>query len=569
MDGRKSYHPISRRDFTKASGISTGLLALASCTMSSVWAKEEQASKKPSQKKINILFLMDDQHRGDCIGALGNDWVDTPNMDNLAAEGALFTRGYASIPSCLPARASILTGLRPWNHGLLSFLAIPDKFKVEMPQLFTDAGYRTHVTGKNHFYGAKHGYQSTEVEEIYRPKDKDGKPLDDYLRWFGERHNGMDPFKRGGEKYDPGFIDHRGHFVWPFEEFEHPTHWTADRAIHFLETHPRDQPWFLKCSFHRPHPPFDAPRRFRDKYIAKNGNKPAEGKWSNKLYGHQIGSVYKTNSALVGRYPDKEVHESRAAYYAGIDFVDEQLGRVVEALKKRGELETTMILFTSDHGDMMGDHYLWRKYMPYEGSANVPFIIRWPEALGIEAQRGQQLTELVEMRDIMPTFLDAAGLPIPENIDGASVLDILRDNGQPWRKVLDLEHGQTYFRENGWVALTDDQYKYIYFTANGDQLLFDIKNDPYETKDLASDEANVKLLLSWRKKMVGFLSERGETWVKDGDLALQPMRVRYGPNYAKVMVEPPSEAPYGRFFPPEQCPALKEYSEQLFNTEPN
>jgi arylsulfatase A-like enzyme len=507
---------------------------------------------------------MDDQHRGDCLGAAGADWLDTPNLDSLAQQGALFTRGYSSLPSCLPARASILTGLRAWNHGLLSFLAIPNKFKVEMPQLFTDAGYRTHVCGKNHFYGAKHGYQTTEVEEIYKPVDAQGRPLDDYLRWFADTHDGINPFKRDKDYYDPGFIDHRGHYVWPFEESSHPTHWTADRAIAFLNTHSNDKPWFLKVSFHRPHPPFDAPKRFADKYKKRSLPKPKTGQWSGGLFGHQVGSVYTTPSSLIGRYPDHEVHESRAAYYAGIDFVDEQLGRVLDALKNRGELENTLILFTSDHGDMMGDHYLWRKYMPYEGSARVPFIIRWPEALRLKAKRGQILDHLVELRDIMPTFLDAAGLPIPANIDGQSMLDILRGNAKAWRTELDLEHGQTYFRENGWVALTDAQYKYIYFTATGDQLLFDLKQDPYETKDLAADPKKKTLLLSWRKKMIAFLSERGEPWVKDGDLALQPLRARYGPNYQRVMVQPPDAEPYSRFFPEAQCPTLAEYSKAQF-----
>ena len=541
---------MRRRHFLQTCGAITTTV-LAGCT-----SAPKQAEKK---QKINILFIMDDQHRGDCIGVAGADWLKTPNLDRLANEGAMFTRAYTSMPSCLPARAAVLTGLRPWNHGLLSFLTIPNKYRVEYPQMFTDAGYRTHVAGKNHFYGAKHGFQTCEVEEIDKRLRPDGLYRDDYMRWMQLNHPDKHP--KGGA---PSFTDHRGNRPWPYEEEIHPTTWTAERAKAFLREYDGNAPWMLKFSLHRPHPPFDAPKRLMDYYKAQELPKPVVGEWAEETYGEYRGSVYTSPSSAVGRYSDEEIHDSRAAYYAAITHVDEKVGEVLEVLEERGELENTLILFTSDHGDMIGDHHLWRKVYPYEPSACVPMLVRGPDSMGISTPRGQKFDHLVELRDIMPTFLDAAGLPDPGTLDGDSMVKILRNPNCEWRKVLDLEHGAQYFVEGAYVALTDAQYKYVYYTQSGEQELFDLKNDPKETKNITDPV----MLAPWRARMIAFLEERGEEWVKDGELVVQTKRVRYGPNFAKQMVEPADPECEARFNTPKEPPTLAEYVERLETVNP-
>jgi len=211
--------------------------------------------------------------------------------------------------------------------------------------------------------------------------------------------------------------------------------------------------------------------------------------------------------------------------------MDEQVGRVIAALEERGELENTLILFTADHGDMMGDNLLWRKCYAYEGSARIPMIIRWPKSLGIKTSRGKIIPQLVELRDVLPTFLDAADMNKPTEMDGMSMLDLIRGHTQQWRKVLDLEHAQTYWQGNSWVALTDGRYKYIYFTLTGEQHLFDLDIDPHEMNNLADDASRTELLTQWRKRMVEHLSIRGEPWIKDGDLAVQRKAIYRGPNF--------------------------------------
>jgi len=485
------------------------------------------ARARAHMSQVNILFLMDDQHRGDCIGAAGSEWVETPNLDRLAQKGALFVKAYTSLPSCTPARSSLLTGKSPWSHGMLGYKKIPPQYEYEMPRMFTDAGYSTHAVGKMHFQDHYHGYQSIVLEEAWRLRSEGFKC--DYRRWFEANHPDKDVDATG-----LSYTDHRGGRFFPYDESLHPTNWTAEQGINFLQTYRGDRPWFLKISFKRPHPPFDPPKRFLDYYSTVDFPMPNVGQWAVRKFGKITGSLEKTPSATQGRFPDDEVSASRQTYLAGISHVDEQVGRVLDALKTRGDYENTLILFTSDHGDMMGDHYLWRKCYAYEGSARIPMIVRWPESLGLLAERGQVIEQLVELRDVLPTFLDAAGLYKPDDMDGMSMLELIVGQTQNWRKVLDLEHAQIYWKGNSWVALTDGRYKYIYFTLTGEQQLFDLDEDPHEMNNLADVIRNASLLSQWRQCMIEHLSIRGDHWVKDGDLCIQSEAVYYSPHFPKT-----------------------------------
>jgi len=476
------------------------------------WASTN-APTRPTNR-INILFLMDDQHRGDWLGAAGAKWMITPNLDRLAREGVLFRRAYTSAPSCLPARAALLTGMSPWGHGLLGYTPIPERFSVEMPRLFTEAGYHTHAIGKQHFTPPRnpHGYQTVVLCE---PNFTHKEPFDDYEQWFAAQLPGRNPY----QEYRSG-NDQRGGIHYPFDERLHETRWVADQAVAFLENHPPSAPWFLKASFIRPHAPLCAPQRWYDRYEGVTIPQAEIGEWAQGWYGSVQTSFQKDPNATRGVVPADELRETRRSYAAAISFVDEQIGRVLAALEKRGDLENTLILFTADHGDILGDNLLYRKTFSVEGSVNVPMIVRWPARLGLHAKRGQVRQELVELRDVLPTFLDAAGLPKPPAVEGASLLDALR--GKPWRAILDLEHASCYAPKDGWVALMDQRYKYVYYTVTGAQQLFDLQTDPHELRDLASDAASAPLLKEWRQKMVKHLAIRGEAWVRDGDLVVQP-----------------------------------------------
>jgi arylsulfatase len=210
--------------------------------------------------------------------------------------------------------------------------------------------------------------------------------------------------------------------------------------------------------------------------------------------------------------------------------VDEQIGRILEALEQRGWLDQTLILYLSDHGDMTGDHHLWRKSYAYEPSARIPMLMRWPSGL-VAAQRGRVLRQPVEIRDILPTLLDAASATPAVEPDGSSFLSLARGNASGWRKHIDLEHDICYAPENHWSALTDGRMKYIFHARDGEEQLFNLENDPGELNDLASDPAHESALRQWRSRLIEHLAERGDRFVKNGRLALRPESHKYSPNY--------------------------------------
>jgi arylsulfatase A-like enzyme len=399
-------------------------------------------------------------------------------------------------------------------------------YDCEMPSLFAENGYITHAVGKNHFgHTNHHGYQTVELEEGWYSDLQNGY-MCDYQKWFKRVAPGYDLNATG-----LGYVDHRGGIPFQFVDSLHATVWTAERAIRFLKRRKNeDAPWFLKVSFQRPHPPFDPPKRWMEYYKDIDIPLPKVGDWAKEKYKDNIGSLHATPNAYSGIFPDEEIIESLIAYAGALSFVDEQIGRVIEMLIETGQYENTLILYTSDHGDMMGDHHLWRKTRPYEPSTNVPMIIRWPESLNINAKRGQNVSELVEMRDIFPTFADAAGIKIPVKIDGENMLQVLIPKSQ-WRKVIDLEHSKAYEDDNAWVALTDGRYKYIYFTVTGGEQLFDLKEDPYELTDLVHDSKNLKVRNEWYMKMVDHLRVRGPEWVKGNQLQIQKESIKKGANF--------------------------------------
>jgi len=517
MGGRGKSSPLHGQAATPVLAMKTALFlpfVLLSCCISS-HAADAAATQRP-----NILFLMDDQHRGDWLGVAGAKWLITPNLDRLAREGVIFRRGYTSTPSCLPARAALLTGMSPWGHGSLGYVPIPERYQQEMPRVFTEAGWNTCTIGKNHFSPQRnpHGYQTVILAE---PSTRNLREICDYRAWFDTKAPGHTPFEgfRSGN-------DQRGGIWYPLAEELHMAHWTADQAVRFLKAPPGGKPWFLKVSFLNPHTPLNAPKRWHDRYQDADIPPAAIGDWAKNEYGGTQTSFAKHAEATRGVVPEEELRATRWSYAAAISYVDEQVGRILAALGEAGELENTMILFTADHGDQMGDHLVYRKTFPYEGSVNVPMIVRWPASLGLKAKRGQVREELVELRDVFPTFLDAAGLPRPASVEGLSMLDILR--GKPGRKVLDLEHASCYAPKDGWVALMDQRYKYVYFEHTGQQQLFDLKRDPQELVNLADAPDSAKLLKQWRQRMIEHLSVRGEPWVHDGDLGVlkQPLRRR-------------------------------------------
>ncbi len=256
--------------------------------------------------------------------------------------------------------------------------------------------------------------------------------------------------------------------------------------------------------------------------------KRAVGKWAARN-----APVEKTDyNRWRGDLGEEQARHSRQGYYGNITFIDEQVGKILETLEERGMLENTVILVCADHGDMLGDHHMWRKTYAYEASARIPFMLRWPKGFS-DAKRGQVLSQPVELRDVLPTFMEAASTSVERRLDGRSLFELVRGETDSWRPFLDLEHAQCYHPDNYWHALTDGREKFVFHVRSGEEQLFNLENDPNELDDLAPQSAHQKRLAFWRKRLVDFYAERGEPFVVNGKLASGRKSELHSPHYPK------------------------------------
>lgn len=486
----------------------------------------EAAPAIQSEKQPNIIFIMTDQQRGDAIGCSGNDRILTPNIDSLAGDGYYFCNAYSATPSSTPARAGLLTGMSPWHHGMLGYGNVAEHYRYELPQMLRDCGYLTLGIGKMHWrpQNALHGFHATILDESGRVESP--YFMSDYRKWFLTVAPDKNPDATG-----IGWNDHAA-ASYKLSEDLHPTVWTADVAVRTIQHYEGGKPLFLKISFARPHSPYDPPQRILDMYASIEMEAPAKGEWS-KGIGAEITRPEDDKDAAFAQFSDEYAKNTKKHYYAAITFIDEQVGRIIQALKEKGMYDNTIICFTSDHGDMMGDHYHWRKTYAYEGSSSIPYIVKFPKSMKVEKPAGSVIENPVELRDFLPTFVDLAGGNVPADMDGKSLATLVCEKNPEWRRWIDMEHATCYSDHNYWCALTDGKIKYIWFVHTGEEQLFDLVKDPKETKDVSRERKYKKQLEELRAAMVAHLSERGEEWMKDGKLVTRQNTLLYSPNYPK------------------------------------
>jgi arylsulfatase len=474
----------------------------------------------------NLLLIMTDQQRGDCLGCDGHPVLETPYLDELAEGGVRFRHAYSSIPSCTPARAGIITGMDQWNHGRLTMTGSDAlEYPATLPGELTKAGYHTQGVGKMHFSPQRrlYGFHNTVLDESGRREDPGF--ISDYHTWFDEN-------KEGAYGYRDHSVEWNSWMARPshLPEHLHPTHWTASEGIKFLQQRDRTKPFFMWMSFARPHSPYDAPQTYYDMYINNPDiPKAAVGDWAAR-YDKPIADV----NAPRSHRSDAEIHRARAGYYGNITFIDHQIGRVLYELRRHDPkaYANTFIIFMSDHGDMMGDHHHWRKTYAYEGSARVPFLMKFPA--GWDLPRGQVLDQPVELRDIMPTLLEAAGVPIPESVDGQSLLSLARGETEGWRDFVQGEHTTCYDAEHGMQYVTDGCEKYVWFHHTGAEQFFDLDEDPLECNDLSADPAQQARIDVWRRRLAEVNEQRGDPRGAGGKLVPQPDgALRLSPNYQR------------------------------------
>ncbi len=457
-----------------------------------------------SDPRPNILLLMTDQQRGDALGLAGHPVLQTPYLDALGASGVFFCRAYSACPICVAARRTLMTGQRPRSHGVVANYHTRLDGPT-LPGVLAAMGYQTHLVGKLHLwpFRARYGFQSEDWADSPFPRHDD-----DYQR-FLRREGVLAP--RAAVAHG---ADGNGWVTRPFhlDERFHFTTWCADRAIEFLERRDPTCPFFLKVSFHQPHQPLTPPRDYYERYLRRQIPEPWVGSWARLYDRPQRGLAV---SAWRVCLEPELMRQYRAAYYGCINHIDDQIGRILACVP-----HNTIVVFTSDHGEMLGDHQWIRKRQPYEPSAHIPLLMRFPPETGV---RGRQICDRpVELMDVMPTLLEAAGVSIPDSVEGRSLLPLLRGASDEWRPFLHGECCDIPTLKSGMQYLTDGRRKYIWFPGLGREQFFDLEQDPREMNDLASQPDRAEEIAVWRERLTKELEGRPEGFVCGGRLVQVP-----------------------------------------------
>lgn len=450
------------------------------------------------RERPNILIVMPDQMRGDCLSLENHPVLQTPNIDGIGKGGVHFTHAYTTCASCIAARRSMLTGQFPSTNGVVGYREGVTIKAPTMTQLLRDAGYATAIAGRYMHQSPReepYGFEKRVLGSTYIEDD-------DYAQYLEKHAPDL-----GGIKGIGLSCNGREAKAWPADDELHPSSWTVREARRLLAEEEPDRPLFLVTSFYSPHSPLFPPARYMDKYLGMDLPPVATGEWAVP----PVSELYENNTdSNRVNLKGEELRRTQAGYFGLIAHIDDLIGDLVSEFRSKSEQEGRpwMIVFTSDHGDMLGDHYLFRKCEPYEGSSRIPFLIQGSADLGFVY--GSSCGAPVCLEDIMPTLLELAGVSIPADLDGRSLLPVLRGEEKGVREVLHGEHSICYDDEQGYHFLTDGRMKYIWRPASGAEQLFDLPEDPQELRDLSAQLDMSAEVSGWRERLISLLKNRPE-----------------------------------------------------------
>lgn len=486
-------------------------------------------------KKPNILFVMTDQQRADHVGFMGNDVVRTPNLDGLAETGCVFENAWVSNPVCMPNRATILTGRMPTAHGVVFNDRSLDWYANTFVRQLRQHGYRTGLLGKSHLQhgmsrnavvdfrgeGAlldrePEGWDEYENYERYvdaRPEDPQdfygfdhielsidhgARVTGHHLQWAMEKGAAKEDLLTPHDATSPG--RKRSDEWWqiyeaPYEEQFHSTRFVTERTQAFIQScHQADEPWMALCSYPDPHHPVSPPGPWFDRHDPKDMLLPStrhdpltHAPAHLRLFQSIHPSKQRDWVAPCGFGNDQLLSQAIAATYGMIEMVDEGVGQILNQLNDLGIRDNTIIVFTSDHGDMMGDHGLFLKgFMHYRGTLQVPLVINVPQ------RSGQRVSGLASSIDIAPTILDLCQLDAYDGIQGHSLTPMLSDEHARVRDhvlveddIATITSRLTPIPAKTRTVITE-QYRYTR-NAKGEEQLFDLAADPDEMRDLTAE----------------------------------------------------------------------------------
>lgn len=425
-------------------------------------------------KRPNILILFTDQQRFDTIRALGASHMHTPNFDRLVRRGCAWTRAYSSCPVCMPARHDLLTGASARHHGYWVNAEKPvESHGLDtLPRALTQAGYQTIAIGKMHFFPVRehHGWAHMRLmEEIPQSREDD-----EYLQY-------LESVGLGGIAAPHGVrpLFYHSPQSSPVPEEHHGTAWVAKETIAALKQN-RDCPFFIMSGWIDPHPPYSIPEKYLEQYSDASLPPPC-------LRPEQDERQYPFNDDL--NVPDAhQLKRLREAYVASCTFVDRWIGEVLDALEETGQMENTYILFTSDHGEMLGDRQAYQKFSPYEGSAHVPLIISGP---GIAPGTRSEIPASTWDVAAAVASLSGASFSADHPWAGTNLLEEKDRN-----KIICIHHGGDPGgfspAMSRYVAAVGREHKFIHYYNGGDEELYDLQNDPGEQNNLLSGALSPK-----------------------------------------------------------------------------
>ncbi|NKB65856.1 MAG: sulfatase-like hydrolase/transferase [Candidatus Latescibacteria bacterium] len=447
----------------------------------------------------NLLFIMADQHRFDYLGAAGADFVRTPHLDRLAERGVRFDHCYTNAPICAPARVALATGLQAHRFGGVGNNVFLPRSRSTYYQRLRDAGYRVGCAGKldlakpegDNSDGARpHCFSwgfthPVEIEGKMHAGQRLGAPFGPYTAHLQERGQ-LQAFRDDYARRKQDWALSAWDSVLETDDFADA--YIGQRSAAWIDEIPDDYPWHLFVSFVGPHDPFDPPTEYAERY--REAAMPAavpvdlEGKPA-YLHGRQTGAT------------PEQIETCRRQYCAAIELIDDQVGQILASLERRGMVDNTWIVFSSDHGEMLGDHGAFTKGLAYDPSWRVPLLVSGP---GLEG--GQVSDALVELIDINPTLCDLAGLPLQQGLDARSFVPLLQGATTDHRSEVLSSLG--HFR-----AVRDHDWKLIDNIGDCTEL-YDMHQDPEERRNLAPERADI--VAQMRQRLNSRWLEGGADW---------------------------------------------------------
>lgn len=466
----------------------------------------------------NILFVLTDQMRYDAIHAHGNPIIKTPTLDKMVEEGISFERAYTPCPVCVPARYTMHTGEMPHQTGVYENYTLPSVTeRKSFMQYLQENGYQTFGAGKMHFVFPegvceKWGFDDRKVCD----EDHNMEKNDFYKDIAKEGYGYVTDYK--GVRSEMYYIPQVSQLP---ERLQH-SHWTVDKCIEFLEERDEEKPFFIMTSFEKPHPPFEPPVPWNKLYRGPDMAMPKNTNDNDDVI--TLWNKFQNRYKYKDQGTDRNlIRQMKAHYYGEVSFVDYNLGRLMKKLEEKDLLNDTLVIFTSDHGEMLGDYNCYGKRCFLDSAARIPLILYGAGC------RSKKCDVPVSLLDIFPTILDYAGINAKKDVEGNNLLNIAEDGCEREYIFGEYEKG-----EYANYMIFGNGYKYIYSVPDEKEYLFDMSKDPDELMNRAQNPLYIKITEELRHKLVEYLEKNGlhvgqkdGTWKKYGKKTMEGSASRY------------------------------------------